>query len=161
MAVTAVRTKVINLRTDEARRELIGRAAAALGKDRTEFMLDAAKREAQSVLLERRLFQLDDATFRRFVEALDAAPVDNPRLRRLLATPAPWERWAYQSARPSTSTVRERMKAIDEEYLYLVVQRIPSHAVHGSWVDLLLHHLDEHGGGFAPDSQWSQWTLEC
>lgn len=31
-------------------RSLIDRAAEALGKDRTEFMLDAATREAQSVL---------------------------------------------------------------------------------------------------------------
>jgi uncharacterized protein (DUF1778 family) len=92
MPTTATRTKVINLRTDEARRDLIDRAAEAVGKDRTEFMLDAATREAQSVLLERRFFQLDQAAFRRFHEALDAPPADNPRLRKLLAKRAPWER---------------------------------------------------------------------
>jgi uncharacterized protein (DUF1778 family) len=92
MATAAARTRVINLRTDEARRELIDRAAAALGKDRTEFMLDAATREAQSVLLDRRLFDLDESAFRRFAEALDAPPADNPRLRKLLTTRAPWER---------------------------------------------------------------------
>jgi uncharacterized protein (DUF1778 family) len=92
MPVTAVRTKVINLRTDEARRDLIDRAAEALGKDRTEFMLDAATREARSVLLERRFFELAKAAFRRFNEALDAPPADNPRLRTLLAKRAPWER---------------------------------------------------------------------
>lgn len=91
MAFTATRNKVINLRTDEARRELIDRAAAALGKDRTEFMLDAATREAQSVLLDRRLFHIDSADFRRFTEVLDTPPADNPRLRRLLAKRAPWE----------------------------------------------------------------------
>ena len=41
MATATARTRVINLRTDEARRALIDRAAEALGKDRTEFMLDA------------------------------------------------------------------------------------------------------------------------
>ena len=92
MAARATRTRVINLRTDEARRTLIDRAAKALGKDRTEFMLDAATREAQAVLLDRRFFQLDDAAFRRFVEALDARPSDNPRLRKLFARRAPWER---------------------------------------------------------------------
>lgn len=91
MATAAARTRVINLRTDEARRELIDRAAAALGKDRTEFMLDVATREAQSVLLDRRLFDLDESAFRRFAEALDAPPADNPRLRKLLMTRAPWE----------------------------------------------------------------------
>jgi uncharacterized protein (DUF1778 family) len=92
MATATARTKVINLRTDEGRRALIDRAAAALGKDRTEFMLDAATREARSVLLDRRLFQLDEAAFRRFANALDTPPADNPRLRKLLASRAPWER---------------------------------------------------------------------
>lgn len=92
MPTTATRTRVINLRTDEARRALIDRAAEALGKDRTEFMLDAATREAQSVLLDRRFFQLDEAAFRRFTEMLDAPPTANPRLRRLLKKRASWER---------------------------------------------------------------------
>jgi uncharacterized protein (DUF1778 family) len=92
MAGTATRTKVINLRTDEARRALIDRAAAALGKDRTEFMLEAATREAQSVLLDRRFFELGDAAFRRFEKALDAPTADNPRLRSLLKRRASWER---------------------------------------------------------------------
>ena len=55
-------------------------------------MLDAATREAQSVLLDRRLFHLDEAAFRRFAKALDAPPADNPRLRKLLARRAPWDR---------------------------------------------------------------------
>ena len=92
MRAAAPRTRVINLRTDEPRRALIDRAAAAVGKDRTAFMLDAATREAQSVLLDRQFFQLDAATFRRFTEALDAPPADNPRLRQLLTKRAPWER---------------------------------------------------------------------
>jgi len=92
MPLAKTRTKVINLRTDEARRALIDRAAEALGKDRTEFMLDAATREAQSVLLDRRVFQLDDAAFRRFTRILDAPPTANPRLRKLLAKRAPWDR---------------------------------------------------------------------
>jgi uncharacterized protein (DUF1778 family) len=70
---------------------LIDRAAEALGKGRTEFMLDAATREAQAVLLDRLFFQLDEAAFRRFSKALDAPPAKNPRLRRLLATQSPWE----------------------------------------------------------------------
>ena len=91
MRATATRTRVINLRTDETRRALIDRAAEALGKDRTEFMLDAATREAQSVLFDRQFFQLDEAAFRRFSEALDAPPSDNPRLRQLLAKRSAWE----------------------------------------------------------------------
>src|SRR5262245_907393 len=50
MAATATRTTVINLRADEPRRALIDRAAEAVGKNRSEFMLDAATREATAVL---------------------------------------------------------------------------------------------------------------
>lgn len=91
MGATA-RNTVINLRADEPRRSLIDRAAEAVGKNRSEFMLDAATREATTVLLDRRFFQLDAATFKRFAAALDAPPADNPRLRKLLAKRAPWER---------------------------------------------------------------------
>lgn len=83
---------VINLRAREPQRELIDRAAAVEGKNRTEFMLNAAIDRANDVLLSQRLFYVDEDTFRRFVAALDAPVGPNPRLERLLATPAPWER---------------------------------------------------------------------
>jgi uncharacterized protein (DUF1778 family) len=92
MASTATRSTVISLRTDERRRALIDRAAEAVGKNRSQFMLDAATREATAVLLDRRLFQLDAHVFKRFAAMLDVPPSDNPRLRALLTTPAPWER---------------------------------------------------------------------
>lgn len=92
MSASSTRTRVINLRTSEARRALIDQAAKASGKDRTEFMLEAATREAQSVLLDRRFFQLDENSFRKFAEALDAPPADNPRLRKLFSKHSPWER---------------------------------------------------------------------
>ena len=93
MAATGTAERIsINLRTDATSRDLIDRAAEALGKNRSEFMLAAARREATAVLLDRRLFQLDDSAYRRFTAALDAPPAENPRLRRLLRTRAPWER---------------------------------------------------------------------
>ncbi len=82
----------INLRADERRRTLIDRAAQALGKNRSEFMLDAACSEATSVLLDQRFFLLDKKHFKRFTDALDKPPSENARLRRLLSVKAPWER---------------------------------------------------------------------
>jgi uncharacterized protein (DUF1778 family) len=82
----------INLRIDKRKRALIDRAAQRLGKNRSEFMLEVACREATTVLLDQRLFMLDDKTYRRFTDALDKAPSENPRLRRLLTARAPWER---------------------------------------------------------------------
>ena len=88
----ATRGVTINLRADRRKRALIDRAAETVGKNRSEFMLDAACREATSVLLDQRLFLLDEKTFKRFKDALNRPPAANPRLRRLLATKAPWER---------------------------------------------------------------------
>lgn len=88
----ATRNVNINLRASREQRSLIDRAATALGKSRSDFMLEAARQEAESVLLDQRYFALDAETFKTFTDALDAAPADNPRLRRLLTTKAPWER---------------------------------------------------------------------
>ena len=87
----ANRSVVINLRADEKKRSLIDRAAERLGKNRSEFMLEAACREATAVLLDRRLFLLEEQPFKRFTAALDKPPAENPRLRRLLLTKAAWE----------------------------------------------------------------------
>ncbi len=49
-------------------------------------------REAESVLLDRRYFALSEEAFQRFTKVLDSPPKDNPKLRRLLQTKAPWDR---------------------------------------------------------------------
>ena len=87
----ANRDVIINLRANRSQRAVIDRAAEKLGKNRSDFMLDAACREAESVLLDQRHFQLGGKEFKRFLAILDRAPSENPRLRRLLKTKAPWE----------------------------------------------------------------------
>jgi len=85
------RDTTINIRAHHAQRALIDTAAEVLGKSRSEFVLDIACREARSVLLEQRLFELDDQRFTKFMERLDAPPVPNEKLQKLMATKAPWE----------------------------------------------------------------------
>jgi uncharacterized protein (DUF1778 family) len=87
-----LRAENINLRVSRSQKALIDRAAEAQGRNRSDFMLDAACREAESVLLDRRYFYLDDEQYRRFMAMLDAPPKSNPRLARLLRTKAPWEK---------------------------------------------------------------------
>jgi uncharacterized protein (DUF1778 family) len=86
------RVETINLRASRKQKVLIDRAAEALGRTRSDFMLDTACREAESVLLDRRYFALSEEAFKRFTSILDSPPKDNPRLRRLLHTKAPWDR---------------------------------------------------------------------
>ena len=86
------RGKTINLRASHKQKALIDRAAEALGRSRSDFMLEIACREAESVLLDRRYFALPEDKFKRFVAMLDKPPKNNLRLRRFLQTKAPWER---------------------------------------------------------------------
>ncbi len=88
----ARRGEAINLRATQKQKALIDRAAEALGRNRSDFMLEAACREAETVLLDRRYFVLSEDKFRKFQAMRDRPPKDNPRLRRLLHTKAPWER---------------------------------------------------------------------
>ena len=82
----------INLRVSRRQKSLIDRAAQALGRNRSDFMLETACREAESVLLDRRYFALPDEEFKRFTAMLDKPPASNPRLARLLKTKAQWDR---------------------------------------------------------------------
>lgn len=88
----APRDVSINLRASRQQRSLIDRAAEAVGKSRSDFMLEAARREAEAVLLDRRYFALDAEAFNAFLERLDAPPKADARLRRLLREKAPWDR---------------------------------------------------------------------
>jgi uncharacterized protein (DUF1778 family) len=86
----AVRTAPINLRAFPAQRDLIDRAAAAQGKSRSDFMLEAACERAEAVLLDQTFFAVDESSLRALHELLDAPPVENPGLSRLLAVVPPW-----------------------------------------------------------------------
>lgn len=85
------RDVTINLRANQRQRVLIDQAAEMLGKNRSDFMLEAACRAAETVVLDRRVFLLDENAYKRFTAALDKSPSDNSKLRRLLASSAPWE----------------------------------------------------------------------
>ena len=86
------RRETINLRASQKQKTLIDRAAEAVGRSRSDFMLETACREAEAVLLDRRYFALSEDDFKKFKALLDRPPKENPRLRRLLQTKAPWER---------------------------------------------------------------------
>jgi uncharacterized protein (DUF1778 family) len=72
-------------------RGLIDQAAKISGRNRTDFILDAARRAAEEALLDRTSFVLDADAFAAFVARLDEPPRSNERLRRLMQTPDPWD----------------------------------------------------------------------
>ena len=86
-----MRDAAINLRALPEQRDLIDQAASALGKNRSDCMLEAACERAQSVLLDQVFFRLDADKFEQFVALLDAPRQSNPGLERLMAVKAPWD----------------------------------------------------------------------
>jgi uncharacterized protein (DUF1778 family) len=73
------------------KRELIDRAAELAGKNRTDFVLDAARRAAEHTLLGRTVFTVSPKAYRQFLARLDAPPKPNKRLLKSMQTPSPWE----------------------------------------------------------------------
>jgi uncharacterized protein (DUF1778 family) len=87
----AAKREALNLRMRPQVRELIDRAAELAGKNRTDFVLDAARRAAEDTLLDRTIFTVSPKAYRQFLARLDAPPTPNKRLRRSMQTPPPWE----------------------------------------------------------------------
>jgi uncharacterized protein (DUF1778 family) len=87
----ATRREALNIRIQPAVRELIDRAAQLAGKNRTDFVLDAARRAAEDTLLDSTVFTVSPAAYRQFLAKLDAPPRPNKRLLKSMRTSAPWD----------------------------------------------------------------------
>ena len=89
---TKIRNAPINIRARYSQRELIDRAAALQNKNRTDFILEASCREAENVLLDQRLFLLNEQQFAEFDAALQQQFSDNRQIQELLSGKVPWEK---------------------------------------------------------------------
>ncbi len=87
----AGRTGRLGLRTTPQQQLLIQRAAKALNKSVTEFILDSACKAAEDTLMGQRFFLLDDESWKKFQEVLDRPAEVNPKLQQLMKEKAPWE----------------------------------------------------------------------
>ena len=88
----SVKRETLNLRIKPAERDLIDRAAKAKGKNRTDFVLEAARAAAEDALIDRRIIMADPDAYQAFLTRLDQAPAANDALRKTMQTLAPWER---------------------------------------------------------------------
>ncbi|MCQ8180987.1 DUF1778 domain-containing protein [Methylomonas sp. LW13] len=82
----------INIRAKVRQRDIIDQAAERLGRSRSDFMLEAACRAAEDVLLDQAFFAVDEGAFAQFQALLDQPLPPTDKLRRLLKTKAPWEK---------------------------------------------------------------------
>lgn len=88
---TTTKAASINIRALSVQRDLIDKAAAVRNKTRSDFMLEAACQEAQNVLLDQRLFQLEEADYVAFEAVLNAPVSENSALQTLLSRSVPWK----------------------------------------------------------------------
>lgn len=89
-APRAARRETLNIRIRPEERGLIDRAAQAMGKNRTDFILEAARRAAEEALLSQAIVTVSREVYDAFLARLDAPPQPNERLRRTMRAPPPW-----------------------------------------------------------------------
>jgi uncharacterized protein (DUF1778 family) len=87
-----VKRETLNIRIKPEERNLIDRAAQARGKNRTDFILDAARLAAEDALLDQVMISVSPEAYSQFVARLDMPPKPSTRLRKTMQTPPPWER---------------------------------------------------------------------
>jgi uncharacterized protein (DUF1778 family) len=84
--------ETLNIRIKTEERSLIDRAAKTRGKNRTDFILDAARAAAEETLLDQVIITANPEAYAAFVARLDLPAQSNERLRKTMQTPAPWDK---------------------------------------------------------------------
>jgi uncharacterized protein (DUF1778 family) len=84
--------ETLNIRIKPEERSLIDRAAKARGKNRTDFVLEAARAAAEEALLDQTVIVARPEAYAAFLARLDMPPQPNERLRRTMRTKAPWDK---------------------------------------------------------------------
>jgi uncharacterized protein (DUF1778 family) len=86
-----LKRETLNIRIKPEERNLIDRAAQLRGKNRTDFVLEAARAAAEEALLDQTILKATPEAYAAFLERLDAPPQPNERLRNTMRTPLPWK----------------------------------------------------------------------
>jgi len=125
---TAVTLRFLILRNDNAiYEEFVQRGLSPEGELFDLVQRNIAARDGETRPVEHRLLK----TINGLIEASGLTIADVPRQHR---------DWG--------GGLRKRLIALGIEDTYVGSQRIPSHAIHGTWVDLLIHHLEQTEAGF-------------
>ncbi|MFK3843358.1 DUF1778 domain-containing protein [Serratia sp. NPDC087055] len=81
----------LNLRIKSEDKALIDRAARAAGKNRAEFILEAARLAAEETLANLRIVNISPDVYKQFLDKLDMSPQTNEALRKTMQSQPPWE----------------------------------------------------------------------
>ncbi len=92
MSNAARKDHPLSIRLPEADLALIDRASRLTGRSRTEFMREAAVRDAEDIILSRQMLRFTDKGFRAFMASLENPGEPVPELVEVLSRVAPWEK---------------------------------------------------------------------
>ncbi len=90
-AAKTSKTPMLSFRMDLETRELVDHAASLAGQNRTDFMVTVLREKAIEVILDRRLFLLNDTDWTEFTKRLDEPPAPNAKLKALLSRKPVWD----------------------------------------------------------------------
>lgn len=90
-SITPGKRETLNIRIKPEERSLIDRAAKVRGKNRTDFVLEAARAAAEEALQDQLVIAAGPQAYAAFLARLDMPPQPNERLRKTMRTPPPWE----------------------------------------------------------------------
>lgn len=88
--ITKRKDHPLSMRLPEADIAVIDRAASLRGRSRTDFMRDAALREAEAVIMEQSIIRMSKSGFADFMAAITAPARPVPKMVRLFRHKAPW-----------------------------------------------------------------------
>ena len=86
-----VKRETLNIRIKPEERNLIDRAAKTRGKNRTDFILDAARLAAEEALMDQVIITAIPQAYEQFLARLDMPAQPNERLIKTMQAVAPWE----------------------------------------------------------------------
>jgi uncharacterized protein (DUF1778 family) len=84
--------ETLNIRIKADERSLIDKAAKMCGKNRTDFILEAARLEAEKTLLDQLVIKASPKAYTEFLALLESPPSLNVQLRKTMRTEAPWDK---------------------------------------------------------------------
>ena len=89
-SVSTRATQVMNLRVREDDKALFDRAASLVHKNRSQFVLDAARAAAVDAVTDQALIAVPADVLAHFYQVLDAPPEPNADLRATMGAVPPW-----------------------------------------------------------------------
>lgn len=84
--------KAVSIKMTDEQKNFIDHVANLIGENRSEFMITSAHDRAVDLLLDARVFLLDEVHWNAFTAALDDPSPPNAAMIELLNEPAPWDK---------------------------------------------------------------------